>query len=174
MKITRLSVFHRELPLSKPYWLSGGRLRFDGLDATFVKMETDAGLVGWGEGTPWGHSYVAAHGPGIRAGLETLSPVILGKDPRDRSATSNTRWTCVFPGIHTPSPRWTWRAGTSRVSLPGYPSPTCWGDGIPTVPRSLLRFHPERQTRSSARSNASGRRDTSPIRSRSVLALRRT
>jgi len=82
MKITRLSVFQVDLPLEHPYWLSGGRLKFDKLDATLVKIETDAGLVGWGEGTPWGHTYVPAHGPGIRAGLQTMAPFILGLDPR--------------------------------------------------------------------------------------------
>jgi len=83
MKITKLSVFQKDLPLSQPYFLSGGRLRYDVLDATFVKVETDEGLTGWGEGTPWGHSYVPAHGPGIRAGLQTMAPFILGLDPRE-------------------------------------------------------------------------------------------
>lgn len=82
MKITRISVFQKDLPLKDPYWLSGGRLKFEVLDATFVKLETDEGIVGWGEGTPWGHTYVPAHGPGIRSGLETMAPVILGQDPR--------------------------------------------------------------------------------------------
>jgi len=59
-------------PASKP----------DVLDATFVKIETDTGLMGWGEGTPWGHTYVPAHGPGIRAGIETMASFILGLDPR--------------------------------------------------------------------------------------------
>ena len=82
MKITRISIYQKHLPFHKPYWLSGGRLRFDGLDATFVKLETDAGLTGWGEGTPWGHTYVPAHGLGIRAGIETMAASILGLDPR--------------------------------------------------------------------------------------------
>jgi len=82
MKITRITVYHVDLPLEHPYWLSGGRLRFEVLDATFVKIETDAGFTGWGEGTPWGHTYVAAHGPGIRAGIETMAPFLLGLDPR--------------------------------------------------------------------------------------------
>lgn len=82
MKITRITVWHVDLPLTKPYWLSGGRLRFDRLDATVIRLDTDAGLTGWGEGTPWGHTYVPAHGPGIRAGLETMAPAILGQDPR--------------------------------------------------------------------------------------------
>jgi L-alanine-DL-glutamate epimerase-like enolase superfamily enzyme len=68
--------------LEHPYWLSAGRLKFEVLDATFVKIETDEGLIGWGEGTPWGHTYVPAHGPGIRAGIATMMPFILGLDPR--------------------------------------------------------------------------------------------
>lgn len=82
MKIKRISVYQKDLPLKDPYWLSGGRLKFEVLDATFVKLETDCGLVGWGEGTPWGNTYVPAHGLGIRAGLETLSNSLLGLDPR--------------------------------------------------------------------------------------------
>ena len=70
------------MPLEHPYWLSGGRLKFECLDATFVKIETDAGITGWGEGTPWGHTYVPAHGPGIRAGIETMASFVLGLDPR--------------------------------------------------------------------------------------------
>ncbi|KIC41875.1 mandelate racemase [Ruegeria sp. ANG-R] len=82
MKISQISVFQIDLPLQHPYWLSGGRLKFETLDATLVKVETDGGLVGWGEGTPWGHTYVPAHGPGIRAGIETMAPFVLGLDPR--------------------------------------------------------------------------------------------
>ncbi|MEX0367722.1 MAG: mandelate racemase/muconate lactonizing enzyme family protein [Ruegeria sp.] len=82
MKITCISVYHVDLPLEHPYWLSGGRLKFETLDATLVKLDTDAGLTGWGEGTPWGHTYVPAHGPGIRAGIETMAPFVLGLDPR--------------------------------------------------------------------------------------------
>ncbi|MEO1066354.1 MAG: mandelate racemase/muconate lactonizing enzyme family protein [Pseudomonadota bacterium] len=82
MKISRISVYQKNLPLKDPYWLSGGRLLFEVLDATFVKLQTDAGVTGWGEGTPWGHTYVPAHGPGIRAGIETMAKAILGLDPR--------------------------------------------------------------------------------------------
>ena len=82
MKITRISVYQVDLPLEHPYWLSGGRLKFECLDATFIKIETDAGITGWGEGTPWGHTYVPAHGPGIRAGIETIASSVLGFDPR--------------------------------------------------------------------------------------------
>ena len=82
MRLERITVYQADLPLEHPYWLSGGRLKFETLDATFVKLETDAGFVGWGEGTPWGHTYVPAHGPGIRAGIETMAQFVLGLDPR--------------------------------------------------------------------------------------------
>jgi L-alanine-DL-glutamate epimerase-like enolase superfamily enzyme len=82
MKITRLTVYQVDLPLEHPYWLSGGRLKFERLDATLLRVDTDAGITGWGEGTPWGHTYVPAHGPGIRAGIETMAPFVLGLDPR--------------------------------------------------------------------------------------------
>jgi L-alanine-DL-glutamate epimerase-like enolase superfamily enzyme len=82
VKITRITVHQVDLPLAHPYWLSGGRLKVECLDATLVKVETDAGITGWGEGTPWGHTYVPAHGPGIRAGIETMAPFVLGLDPR--------------------------------------------------------------------------------------------
>ena len=82
MKISCITVWRKDLPLVEPYWLSGGRLKFEALDSTFLRIDTDEGLSGWGEGCPWGHSYLPAHGPGIRAGLEILAPSLLGCDPR--------------------------------------------------------------------------------------------
>lgn len=82
MKITRLTLWQLDLPLSEPYFLSGGRLRFDRLDSTFLRIDTDAGVSGWGEGCPWGHTYLPAHGPGLRAGIETLATALIGQDPR--------------------------------------------------------------------------------------------
>ncbi|NNE24955.1 MAG: mandelate racemase/muconate lactonizing enzyme family protein [Rhizobiales bacterium] len=90
MRITAITVWQLDLPLHKPYYLSGGRLRFDALDSTFVRIDTDAGLHGWGEGCPWGVTYLPAHGRGIRAGLEELSPHLIGKDPRQLDAINRT------------------------------------------------------------------------------------
>ena len=82
MKITRISVFHKNFDLSHPYYLSGGRLKFERIDSTFVKIETDESVHGWGEACPWGVTYLPAHGKGIRAGLEEIAPGLIGKDPR--------------------------------------------------------------------------------------------
>ena len=81
MKITRVSVWQVDLPLLEPYTLSGGRLHFEQLDSTFVKIDTDDGLAGWGESCPWGHTYLPAHGPGVRAGIATMAGALIGCDP---------------------------------------------------------------------------------------------
>jgi L-alanine-DL-glutamate epimerase-like enolase superfamily enzyme len=81
VKITGIEVWQLDLPLSKPYWLSGGRLKFEQLDSTFVRIDTDAGVSGWGEGCPWGHTYLPAHGGGIRAALDLLAPALIGQNP---------------------------------------------------------------------------------------------
>ena len=82
MRISRISVWQTDLPLHTPYFLSGGRLRFDSLDSTIIRIDTDEGLSGWGEACPWGHTYLPAHGPGVRAGLGVLAPSVIGLDPR--------------------------------------------------------------------------------------------
>ncbi|MES0881041.1 mandelate racemase/muconate lactonizing enzyme family protein [Roseibium sp. SCP14] len=82
MRISRIAVWQIELPLTKPYWLSGGRLKFEAIDSTFVRIDTDEGVSGWGEGCPWGHTYLPAHGPGLRAAVGVLAPALIGRDPR--------------------------------------------------------------------------------------------
>ena len=79
-RISRITVWRLDLPLAEPYSLSGGRLRVDRLDSTVIRIDTDDGLAGWGEACPWGHTYLPAHGPGVRAGLETLCGSLIGLD----------------------------------------------------------------------------------------------
>lgn len=104
MKITKITIFQKDLPLRDPYWLSGGRLKFEVLDATFVKLETDTGVVGWGEGTPWGHTYVPAHGPGIRSAIETMAKSIIGNDPRQLEAVEYAMDKCLPGHLYAKAP----------------------------------------------------------------------
>ena len=104
MRITRLSVYQIDLPLRDPYWLSGGRLKFDVLDATLIKLETDSGLTGWGEATPWGHTYLPAHGPGVRAGIETLAGSVLGCDPRKVETVERAMDLCLPGHLYAKQP----------------------------------------------------------------------
>jgi cis-L-3-hydroxyproline dehydratase len=61
--------------------MSGGRVASE-QDATVVRLETDDGLVGWGEQCVFSPNFLPAHGGGARATLELLAPAVLGADPR--------------------------------------------------------------------------------------------
>ena len=97
MKIERITVWQLDLPLHKPYWLSGGRLKFECLDSTLLRIDTDTGICGWGEGCPWGVTYLPAFGKGIRAGIDELAPLLLGRDPRHLDAIDRVMDTAL-PG----------------------------------------------------------------------------
>lgn len=82
MRIASIDVFQVDLPFAGGvYRLSGGR-EYESFDATFVRVTTDTGVEGWGESTPFGSNYVAAHAKGVRAGIDEIAPHLLGADPR--------------------------------------------------------------------------------------------
>jgi L-alanine-DL-glutamate epimerase-like enolase superfamily enzyme len=82
MKITNIDVYQVDLPYSGGvYELSGGRT-YHSFDATLVRIKTDNGLDGWGESTPFGATYIAAHALGVRAGIAEIAPSLIGRDPR--------------------------------------------------------------------------------------------
>ncbi|RJE84977.1 mandelate racemase/muconate lactonizing enzyme family protein [Paracoccus onubensis] len=82
MKIARIDLYAVELPYSGGiYRLSSGRT-YTGFDASIVCVTSDTGLEGWGESTPFGSTYIAAHGAGARAGIVEIAPHLLGRDPR--------------------------------------------------------------------------------------------
>ena len=81
MKITRISVFQIDLPFDKgTYRLSGGRT-WESMDNTVVRIDTNEGIVGWGETCPFGPNYLDAFALGARAGIGELAPSLLGADP---------------------------------------------------------------------------------------------
>src|SRR3954465_7526420 len=83
MKITRIFAHRVELPLREgSYKWSGGK-SVSVFDSTIVGVETDAGVVGFGEVCPLGPFYLPAYAEGVRAGLRELSPHLIGFDPRE-------------------------------------------------------------------------------------------
>jgi len=82
MKIARIDIFQVDLPVKGGmYRLSGGR-EYTSYDATIARITTACGLEGWGESTPFGATYIAAHAGGTRAGIALLAPALIGTDPR--------------------------------------------------------------------------------------------
>ena len=51
-----------------------------------VAIDTDEGLVGWGEMAPLGSFYSPAFAAGARAGIAELAPDLLERDPVQTSA----------------------------------------------------------------------------------------
>ncbi len=81
MKIQRIRAYRVELPLHEgSYKWSGGK-SVSVFDSTVVEVETDAGLVGYGEVCPLGPFYLPAYAAGVRAGLAELGPHLIGEDP---------------------------------------------------------------------------------------------
>lgn len=62
--------------------MSGGK-SITVFDSTIVGVETDTGLVGYGEVCPLGPFYLPAYADGVRAGLRELGPHLIGHDPRE-------------------------------------------------------------------------------------------
>lgn len=82
LSIRKIDVFQVDLPYSGGvYTLSGGR-EYRSFDATIVRITTQDGQQGWGESTPFGATYVAAHALGVRAGIAEIAPHLIGLDPR--------------------------------------------------------------------------------------------
>ena len=82
MHIDSIDVFQVDLPFAGgTYRLSGGR-EYNSFTANIVRITADDGTQGWGESTPFGSTYVAAHARGVLAGIEEIAPGLLGLDPR--------------------------------------------------------------------------------------------
>ena len=83
MKITRIFAHRVELPLVEgSYKWSGGK-SVSVFDSTVVGVETDGGLIGYGEVCPLGPFYLPAYAEGVRSGLRELGPHLIGMDPRE-------------------------------------------------------------------------------------------
>ncbi len=83
MKIARIFAHRVELPLVEgTYQWSGGK-SVSVFDSTIVGVETDGGLIGYGEVCPLGPFYLPAYAEGVRTGLRELGPRLLGWDPRE-------------------------------------------------------------------------------------------
>ena len=81
MKIARIAAYQVDLPLHEgSYKWSGGK-SVDVFDSTVVAVETDDGLVGYGEVCPLGPFYLPAYGAGVRAGIKELGPHLIGWNP---------------------------------------------------------------------------------------------
>ena len=83
MRIARIFAHKVDLPLREVNYKWAGGKSVAVFDSTVVGVETDAGLVGYGEVCPLGPFYLPAYADGVRAGLRELAPHLIGGDPRE-------------------------------------------------------------------------------------------
>ncbi len=81
MKISAIRVYQIDLPLHEGSYKWSGGNAVSVFDSTVGAVETDSGLVGWGEVCPLGPAYLPAYARGARAGIAELAPQMLGTDP---------------------------------------------------------------------------------------------
>jgi L-alanine-DL-glutamate epimerase-like enolase superfamily enzyme len=89
MRIRRLFAHRVELPLHEGRYSWSGGKSVSVFDSTIVGVETDTGLVGYGEVCPLGPFYLPAYAEGVRAGLRELGPHLIGADPRELLALND-------------------------------------------------------------------------------------
>ncbi len=83
MKIARIAAYRVELPLVEGCYKWSGGKSVSVFDSTVVEVETECGLVGYGEVCPLGPFYLPAYAAGVRAGLQEVAPYLIGYDPRE-------------------------------------------------------------------------------------------
>jgi L-alanine-DL-glutamate epimerase-like enolase superfamily enzyme len=81
MEVTELAVYRVDLPIADGSYDWSGEQSYEAFEATVVRLETDAGVTGWGETATLGSSYLPAFPRGSRAGIEELADTVLGSDP---------------------------------------------------------------------------------------------
>lgn len=81
MRITGIRVYQHDLKVAGGlYEMSTSEVA--SLDTTVVVLETDTGLLGFGETCPLGPTYQPQHALGARAAIAEVAPAVLGLDPR--------------------------------------------------------------------------------------------
>jgi L-alanine-DL-glutamate epimerase-like enolase superfamily enzyme len=85
MKIVRIFAHQVSLPLVEGCYKWSGGKSVSVFDSTIVGVETDTGIIGYGEVCPLGPFYLPAYADGVRAGLKELAPHLIGYDPRQLS-----------------------------------------------------------------------------------------
>jgi muconate cycloisomerase len=78
MRIARITPIAVSLPLTRPLNLASSPLA--AVENVFVKMETDDGLVGWGEASS-APSMTGETVAGMMAAVRHLTPFLIGRDP---------------------------------------------------------------------------------------------
>ncbi|MBX2868910.1 MAG: mandelate racemase/muconate lactonizing enzyme family protein [Acidiferrobacterales bacterium] len=160
MRIQSIEVFQIDLPYAGgTYRLSNGR-EYKSFDATIVRVTAEDGTEGWGESTPFGANYIAAHALGVRAGIAEIAPALLGSDPRhvDRVNALMDQTLAGHAHAKTPLDLACWDIFAKSVDMPVYEL-LGGGCGVPMpVISSIPADTPEKMRQNVSRHRSKGYR----------------
>ncbi|MEI7885107.1 MAG: enolase C-terminal domain-like protein [Clostridia bacterium] len=82
MKIIKIHLYNYDWINAEPegFMLSGGRGCTE-IPGRVLEIETDEGISGWGDESPWGGQYLEMFVGAVKPGLDLLAPALIGKDP---------------------------------------------------------------------------------------------
>jgi len=131
MKIARVDALHVTIPMTSPF-RKAGRVQHDA-DNALVRIETDDGVVGWGEAAS-APLLTGDTGARIASSIDFLADLLIGEDPRSTAAlhaklstamAQNDSAVCAIDmalydiaGRHLGVPVYELIGGQSRVALP--------------------------------------------------------
>lgn len=139
MKLTRIRVYEAPLTSHVTYYMASGK-KCDTVTSAVVRIDTDAGLTGWGEACPIPH-YLPAYQKGVAPALAELAPVLIGAEftgpealiaaadrwlqghPYAKSALDIALWDLL--GKRTEQPLFALLGGQQSNALPLYHSISC-------------------------------------------------
>ena len=81
MQIIKITAYQVNLPLLEGNYNWSDNKSVAIFDSTVVCIETDEGIIGYGESCPLGPVYLPSYASGVRAGLAELAPHLIGADP---------------------------------------------------------------------------------------------
>lgn len=90
MKITRVVAYQVDLPLHEGRYAWSGGKSVDVFDSTVVRIETDEGVVGFGEVCPLGPAYLPSFATGARTAIAAIAPDLIGVDPTELAVVNAT------------------------------------------------------------------------------------
>ena len=143
MRITSVEA----IPLKIPFTL--GRERsgwsadmFQTLEMVLVRVETDAGLIGWGDAFAYGCQRAV-----VAAIEDMIAPKVIGADARDiaglnRNCSGKIIFGAAMASPFSPFPAWISRSGTWPAKPPACPWYGLGGGGAAPLPAyaSLFRY----------------------------------
>ncbi len=103
-KIKRISAYKVDLPLNEGSynWSEGKSVSV--FDSTVVAVETEQGVIGFGECCPLGPFYLPSYAEGVRTGLKELAPSLIGQDATNLSNLNLVMDQCLKGHPYVKSP----------------------------------------------------------------------